>query len=473
MKKIEFHQVRRGIFLSVLAQVISLAVSFLLNLIVPKFIDEYQYSYWQTYMLYIAYVGILHFGLLDGIVLRYSQYDYEELDQPRLRSQFQFLLTITTVASVLGILAASCFFENVSRIIVVLVSVSVITKNIFTYTSYSFQITNRIRQYAFLVIGQRSFYGIGIVLLLVLGVEHFYWFCIFDLCSDLFGVLLGSVYNKGLYFGKTVSLRETFAETAINIRSGIILLVANWSSVFLIGSAKMIVQWRWDELVFGKVAFAFSASNLFLSFVTAISVVLFPTLKRLEQDRLPTVYKSIRDLISPVLFWVMLFYFPGCLILEAWLPKYSESLIYLGILLPIIVYTSKVSLLTNNYLKAYRKEQSMLIVNLISIVLSVGVSLICAVVAENLKALLIGVVAVVMVRSIFSELVVMREIGIRFVADFLIEAVMTVCFVVCAMLPTMWLGCAIYGGILLVYSLRYKNNLKSMFERIRKKILKG
>ena len=138
--------------------------------------------------------------------------------------------------------------------------------------------------------------------------------------------------------------------------------------MLLIGSAKMIVQWRWDELVFGKVSFAFSVSNLFLAFVTAISVVLFPSLKRMNQEDLPAVYKKIRGAVSPLLFFAMLFYFPGCVILRAWLPRYAESLRYLGILLPIIVFASKVSLLTNNYLKAYRKENLMLKINVFSIV---------------------------------------------------------------------------------------------------------
>ena len=31
-------------------------------------------------------------------------------------------------------------------------------------------------------------------------------------------------------------------------------------------------------------------------------------------------------------FFIILFYFPGCWILDKWIPKYSESLIYLGIL---------------------------------------------------------------------------------------------------------------------------------------------
>ena len=92
--QVGLNQIKKNVGLSVSAQVISLAVSFIMNLILPKFISEYQYALWQTYLLYIGYVGILHFGLLDGIVLRYSQYDYDELDKPKIRSQFQCLLGI-------------------------------------------------------------------------------------------------------------------------------------------------------------------------------------------------------------------------------------------------------------------------------------------------------------------------------------------------------------------------------------------
>ena len=90
----------KNVIYSILAQIISLAVSFVLTLIVPKFIDEYQYSYWQTYVLYVGYVGVLHFGLLDGLVLRYSKFDYEELDKPRLRSQFIILLIFTGIITI-------------------------------------------------------------------------------------------------------------------------------------------------------------------------------------------------------------------------------------------------------------------------------------------------------------------------------------------------------------------------------------
>ena len=91
----------KNVVYSISAQIISLAVSFVLTLVVPRFIDEFQYAYWQIYVLYVGYVGVLHFGLLDGLVLRYSKYDYEELEKEKLRSQLIILLIFTSVMAIL------------------------------------------------------------------------------------------------------------------------------------------------------------------------------------------------------------------------------------------------------------------------------------------------------------------------------------------------------------------------------------
>jgi len=463
--KVNIKQVEKGILLSVGAQVVSLAVSFILNLIVPKYISELQYAYWQTYCLYISYVGILHFGLLDGIVLRYSQYDYDELDKPRIRSQFIVLLIINFLITFAAILIASVFYNGITKEIVILVAVGIITRNLFTYTSYIFQITNRISKYVLMVISQRVFFGVGIVALILFGVRDYLMFCILDLCCDVFGCLLGARFNKGLYFGKLIGLRETVKETWLNISSGILLLAANWSSMLLVGSGKMIIQWRWDQLVFGKVSFAFSITNLFLTFVGAISVVLFPSLKRMRAEELPSVYRGIRNAISPVLFFAMLFYFPGCWILEKWLPAYEPSLVHLGILLPIIIFTSMVSLLTNNYLKAYRKEKAMFLINLVCVAIAILLYALSAYVIGSLTIVLFVIVFVIMLRSILSEIVVMKLINIYFYTDFIVEGIMTVAFIICARLFSLWTGCLIYTLALIIYAYIYRKNIKEMLSK--------
>ena len=411
-------------------------------------------------------MGVLQFGLLDGIVLRYSQYDYDELDKPRIRSQFQLLLAFTSLLTISGCIVSTFLYDNITKEIVMLVAVGIITKNIFGYTSYSFQITNRITKYAGIVIAQRAAYAVVVVILLICRVNDFYWYCIADLFGDVFGILLGAIFNRGMYFGKGIPIRDCFKECWINVSAGIMLMVANFSSMLLVGGAKMMIQWRWDELVFGQVSFSFSVSNIFLTFVTAISVVLFPSLKRMEESELPDIYVKIRNAISPLLFFAMILYFPGCWILERWLPNYTDSLVYLGILLPIIIFSSKVSLLTNNYLKAYRKEKLMLVINVASVALGMAAFAIGAYVFNNLELVLYFVVAVIMLRSVASEIAVTKIIKKNITLDFIIELIMTVVFIVAVRLLSLWWACLAYGCALIVYAIIYRKSIVALFHTV-------
>lgn len=460
-------RITKNIIISISVQIISLLVSFILSFLVPKFVSEYQYSYWQMYVLYASYVGVLHFGLLDGIVLRYSQFDYENLDKARIRSQFQILLFSTAVISI-GILAvAAVHFGGITKTIMMLVAISVVTKNLITYNSYSFQITNRINEYAVLIVAQRMSYGLLAVLLLLFGVDRFEWYCVADLTGDLVGILLAQFFNKGMYFGKAIPFKDALSEWKVNVSSGIILMMANWSSMLLVGGAKMIVQWRWDELTFGKISFSFSISNLFLTFVTAISVVLFPSLKRMEQDQLPPLYNNIRNIMSPVLFGALFCYFPGCLILKRFIPAYSESLIYLGTLLPIIVYTSKVTLLTNNYLKAYRKEKSMFYINAASVTVAFVLFFISAYVLNRLNAILVCIVIATMINSMLSETAVAKVIHIKLRREFVIEAAMTAGFIVSTSCLRFGVAWVVYTAMLALYFLYKRKNIMQLVQKLR------
>lgn len=462
-------QIAKNIGLSVSAQAVSFAVSLLTGLVVPKFIDEFQYAHWQAYILYVGYVGILHFGIIDGLVLRYARYDYDQLDRKAVRSQFHILLLLDTIIAVfvgaIFQLTSTGYMKEVS----LYVAIGIVTKNLFTYSSYQLQMTNRIKHYAGVVVSQRFLYGILVVGLLLLKVNNFAWYCIADLFCDIVATAYAFGCSKELYIGRDLEKRAAVKETLVSASAGVFVLIANWSSNLLIGSGKMIVQWHWDELLFGKMSFAFSISNLFLTFVSAISIVLFPSLKRTNPEELPGLYMKIRSAVSPVLFVVLLFYFPGSWILSKWLPKYQTSLVYLGILLPIIVYTTKVNLLTNNYLKAYRKERLMLYINLFSIAIGIGLYSLSAFGFDNITMLLICIVAVLMMRSILSEIAVTRLIHIRLYKEFIIEGIMTVVFLVCANYLSLWKGFLAYAAVVMIYLFFYRENLKMITSKIRRK----
>ena len=468
-KSITTKKIAFNLIMSVVAQAISLIVTFVLYLIVPKFIPKLEYSYWQTYMLYAGQVTIFHLGIVDGLILRYSQYDYEELDKCRVRSQFKFVFALTAFFSVIALVAGLVFCGGATRLIVILVAASIITKNIVIYTSSTFQLTNRISRYTIFIILQKLSYGIFISILLICKVQDFYLYCIGDLFGDVIAIGVALFLNKGMYFGKSIRGREVFNETKLNIVAGAMLMLANYSVMLLTTGAKMIVQWRWDELTFSEISFAFSVTSLFLTFVAAMGPILFPSLKRVEEENLPEMYKSIRGMISPILFLALLFYFPGCWILNKWLPNYSESLPYLGVLLPLIIFSSKVSLLTNNYLKVYRKEKLMLIINLVSAAAGLCAFMICAYLFDSLTALLISVVAIIMLNSIVSEIFVSRIIKKNLVKDFIIESVMTVGFIVIVKLLDLKYGCIAYACAFLLYCAVNYKYLVSLFKKLFKR----
>lgn len=443
--------VKKNIFISILAQLISLLTSFILGFIVPKCIDEYQYAYWQIFVLYIGYASIFNFGILDGLMLRYSQYNYKELNKEKVRSQFQSMLVINIALCIIACLVSNLIASNIYKWLVMLLSVGMLCRNVFTYTSYTFQMTNRIKYYATIVIAQRAMYAMTVVVFLLLKVNDFRWYCVADILGDVAGCIICSSKNKGLYWGARLKLKENFLELKENISSGILLLISNLSSGLLTGSAKMVTQWCWDELTFGKVSFAFSLFSVFFSFVIAISVVLFPTLKRLPVEKLPQIYKKIRDGISPLLFAALFLYFPGCIVLGTWLPQYKVSLVYLGLLLPLVIYTSKISLLTNNYLKVYRKEKMMLVINLFSVGVTFLLCLFSAYILNDLDLLLCSVVLVCVCRSIVSELIVARIIKISLIRDYAMEFILTVVFVIAARYLPLITGTVVYLLSLLIY----------------------
>lgn len=461
-----------GMLAVVLSQAISVAVSLIMGFVVPKFIDEYQYSYWQTFLLYYGYVPLLNIGLLDGFALRYAKYNYDELDKPKVRSFFRSLmLWMAIVGSIICIIAA-IVADGEYRIIFILVGISGIIRYFWSYNYILFQTTERMNLYARYIIVQRVVYCIVIVILLLCKVNYFVWFCLAELIGELVAGFLSTIHNRGLFLGKGIPFKENIKEIKLDVAGGFFLLLANLASNFLIGGARMVIQWRWDALVFGRLSFSFSLTNIFLTFVTAISVVLFPSLKRMKEEELPDLYGKIRNSISPLFFLAMIAYFPLCSILELWLPQYSESLPFLGILLPLTIFASKVSLLTNNYLKAFRKEKIMLVVNLISVAIGMALFCICAYVLNNIDLLLYCVVFTIMLRSIISEIIVMRLIKRNNIKDFVIELIMTISFMVIVQFLSRWIGCAVYAAVVVVYLLiNYKNVL--MIINMFKNIIKG
>ena len=455
--------VAKNMSLSVLVQAVSTMAGIVINLVVPKFIDTYQYAYWQTFLLYMQYVGFFHFGLIDGLVLRYSQFDYEELDKDSVRSQYYLIMFIDIGIAVFVIASAFLFFKGVARTLCIILAVSLFSEISYNYVLTLFQTTNRIKQYAKYVILYRCLYCLLLVMCICLKFTNYYWLCLAYVCADFISVLtIGLKYNKALLIGKMLPIKTVKKELKVTLSGGVKLMIASYSATLLVGFGKMIIQWKWDTVTFGNVSLAYSMTGFILQFVTAISIVLFPSLKRMDASQLPGLYKKIRSGVTPILYFCLLFYYPGSFLLGIWLPAYRDSMMYLGIWFPMIIFTTKVSLLTNNYLNAYRKEKILLTINLFVVAVSFVVYLLESVLFSNVLIILGTVVFAIMIRSIISEIVISKCINIKLTVDIILDVIVSGLFVVSIFFRNGIIGfmfyCIVFGG----YVLLKRNEIKGL-----------
>ena len=103
-----------------LAQGVSLMLSVLQTLLVPKVLGVEQYSYWQLYLFYVGYVGFFHLGLSSGVYLEMGGISRDSMDKDSVKSQFLFGVLFQTAMSLLIIFGSSMVDVSVDRRFIIL-----------------------------------------------------------------------------------------------------------------------------------------------------------------------------------------------------------------------------------------------------------------------------------------------------------------------------------------------------------------
>ena len=256
-------------------------------------------------------------------------------------------------------------------------------------------------------------------------------------------------------------------ETVCNIAVGINLMLSNVASMLIIGTVRMGIQKVWNIATFGKVSLTLSISNLLMTFINAIGLVIFPILKRTDESKLPKIYNQLRNVLMVLMFGVLLLYYPLKIALDSWLPAYRESLIFMALVFPMSVYEGKMALLINTYLKALRMERQIFKVNVIAMLLSFATTLIFAVSLRNLNATVLSIVLLLATRSILAELILAKRMQIEVVKDIWVELLMTLVFIASNWFLSVYLAAAAYGFVYLTYSIYKYQSLKDLLQQLR------
>lgn len=463
----------RDISYTISSNLINMFVSMVAVIVVPKFIGVTQYSYLQFYIFISSYITLFTFGWTDGISLRYTGKSWDSIQNKFLPQQF-LLLTIAQLM-VCGFLIAGSFSIKDPNKQVILQAVGLFT--FFVNTRYFFvhiaQAISDFKSYSVLIIIDRLFYVVGTIGLICLNVQEYQWFIGVDLLSKFTSLIVALVKFKGIFSNYSkVDSRLVKRESLKNIRSGSKMIISSTTSMLIIGIVRLFIERMWSIETFGKLSLTINLSNFILVFISAIGLVLFPIFRKMTFDRLKSFYFPITLILNLLMLVFLLLYFPLAYVLSAWLPMYKTSIFFMGLIFPICISESMVSLLITPTLKALRLETRLLQVNISCFALSVTCCILNYLFFKNLIIAALTIVLVLFVRAILGNYMLMKKFNTLRYDIFLLHFLGMTTFIFGNLYFSNPISAMIYSGFLLISFIVLSKQIKTAIGQIKSWILR-
>jgi O-antigen/teichoic acid export membrane protein len=411
------------------AQFISLALSMILSLLVPKLLGVTSFGYWQLFIFYTSYIPFFHFGLNDGVYLLNGGKSYDELDKSSLKSQ---LLLGTLMELLISLFI--CFFVFYSEIgldrkfVIYQTLINFLLFCSSNYLGYIFQAVNETKIFSISIIINKVVFIILLATMLFLNYKSYKWMIIGYNFSQMISLIYCIVKSKVIMSSRVLNIKKTFKEIILTISVGSKLMLANIASMLILGVARFLIDKEWGIEQFAKISFSITLTNFFLLFINQVSMVLFPALRKITKKNQMKYYLIFDIALSISLPALFLFYFPLKVILSNWLPEYISSIYYFGFLLPLCNSNGKMQLLNNTYLKVLRMEKDLLKINLFTVILSLFFSVVSVIYFKSMYAVLAGLVLATWVRNFISEVRLKKFFGFKLVG-YLQEMVLIIMYI--------------------------------------------
>lgn len=414
----------------VTSNLLTIIVSILMILVLPKVIGVTEYSFWQLYLFYVSYVGIFHFGWIDGIYLKYGGSIYSQLDHKKFYSQI-VSLSFSQVVIAAILFSLTYFYElGEDRVFIFLMLAGVLVMTNIRYLFiYILQATNKIKESSFISFLDRGLYIVLLISLIVAGVDNYKLIILCDVIARFLSLIYAAYLCRHLLWHKLSFFHFDLAETLDNIKVGFNLMISNLASLLIIGIVRFGIEYKWSIQTFGKVSLMLSVSGFLMIFVNAVGIVLFPLLRNMTEDTRKSLYVKMSNIIFPLMLAGLFGYYPLIKGLEYWLPEYADSFKYLIFLLPLLVYEARMSLLNNTYAKALRLERMMLGINVIVMLVSLILTTLNVFFIQQLDLMMFAILFCIFLRCIIFDICVTKILNIFSLKHIALELLLIVIFI--------------------------------------------
>lgn len=337
---------------------LSLIKGIAVSLALPIVLSMEGYADYKLFTLYSSYIGLLHFGLIDGICLRYAGKTIKEIGGQKIRMFSHLLMKMDLFNSVVILILSQMLLPRDARWLGWAIAVDVNLHNMMSFNSLLMQITMQFKKYTFIECTFNILQLLSLPLLLLLrrwGVMSGRGYVMLYQCAEILVLVCVMFKMPEIVLGKAQSVSDRKQEVQELLKIGIPLLVSGIVATLVVNLDRQFVSVLFSKRDYAAYSFAYSIMNIALTLLSAMSIVLYPTLKKVGKEQICGYYNKTISGISMLVFFGLTFVSIADMFIRWILPKYVASIEILMLILPALCTISLLQIVVINYYKAIEK----------------------------------------------------------------------------------------------------------------------
>lgn len=393
------------------ANAVYLGASASLTLLLPRFINPYEFGLWQLYQLFALYLGYVTLGYTDGLNLRLAGRRLPTLSPTQLSSGLVYLLVIDALLFLSMASMWMAVFPGEASRLFVWAAIGAIIYVPRTVVTIVFQSTLNVKRYAIVLVLERVVLVLLVAAIIALGDVSASGLVAADVTAKLTSLLCSLALGRSVFLARPRITKPLVTLFLRDCGAGFFVLVANVSAMLINGGVRLIIVDGWGVIAFGQVSLAFQFASLFMVAVNSVAISALPNLKRLPEHEYGSTYEYMRQRLVTPLIASLVLCFPLVALIKWWLPAYTAAAYYTALLYPIVVYEAMNRGLTGVFMKALRLERTLMTVNICALVVALTTAVLGTYVWDSLTITVFAILLALGVRAFLGEIVVSRRIG--------------------------------------------------------------
>ncbi|WP_215147087.1 oligosaccharide flippase family protein [Exiguobacterium sp. s91] len=313
-----------------LSSIIGVGLNIIIGFLIPSMLDFDDFSKYRILMFYIGFIPILHVGYIDGILMKYSSISTEELDKYSFKkSLYIFSIIQLFITLIMSMIVYSTLGKSVYLYICFLIPFV----NISGYITKVMVLKNKFKLISLFNLFLKIALVLTALIMMLLHIKNYYYLVYAVYITYILQIIIGyfSVIKNN-----EKSEEITFSSELKLIKTGFPIVSAYFISTFLLGLDRIFIERSGNLEEYAYYSFAYSLITIFITIFDSLTVLIFPMIMKMEKNKQIEFFETSKVILN-ILFSITIIFviliFP---MINIFIPKYNNSIIYFIILFPII-----------------------------------------------------------------------------------------------------------------------------------------